>query len=104
MRTVGARSLALANGEILKAGLLGGDHFDRGDARGRRALLFKIVEKQLERRLGAFQMNVHALRLVQHPSGERAPSRQAKHKRTEVHALHHAAYSNVARDGHDEPP
>src|ERR1700722_6280108 len=65
-----ARGLALTDGEILESRSFSGTNLDGSDARGRRCLLFEIVKKRLERRLGAFQMNVHAMRLIQDPSGE----------------------------------
>src|ERR1700734_1293386 len=51
-----AVGLALTDGELLETRLFTGTNLNSSDARGRRCLFFEVVEKRLERRLGAFQL------------------------------------------------
>src|ERR1700722_2428302 len=73
-----ARNLALANGEILEAGLLAETHFDGRDQCSGGSCPFEVVEKCPQRRLISLQMNVHPMGLVQNPSSEGVLPRQAE--------------------------
>src|SRR5690348_1246033 len=49
-------------------------------------------------------MNVHTVRLIQNPAGERVLARQAEDEGAKAYALHHAPHPNRARDAHDPRP
>src|SRR5579859_2814108 len=97
-----SRGLALADREFLETALLSGSDLHRSDLCGRWRLTLKITKKRFECRLRALQMNVHAVRLVQHPARKCIRASQTKHKRAKADPLHHPAHSHAARDRHRE--
>ena len=106
MRTEGRPDgLAFANGEIFEAGLLQLASTSTAVIRAAGgACVSRSWRNASSAGFGALQMNIHALRLVQHPSGERLRARQAKNERTKADALHHAPHANRARAGHNALP
>ena len=77
-----------------------GCDLDFRDAGGRGRLRFQVANESVERRLGAFQVNLHAFFPVQNPAGQRVRAGQAIHERTKAYTLHHAADSNGAGTCH----
>src|SRR5258708_17034593 len=90
---------ALADSELLDAGMLGWTNLHPRDMSGGGCMRFQIVDESFQRVLGAFEVNVHPFWFIQNPSGEPVSAGQAKHEWAEADALHDAAHPDGTR-GH----